>query len=210
MAIGKVILLELIVVAGGKFAFPWLLRQVAPDTVARVHPHGPHAGPGGGHGLGRRLRRVDGGAFLAGMVVGQTEVSHQAAADALPPRDAFAVLFFVSVGMLFDPHVVVDEPGLLLMLLGVVLLAKPLAAFAIVWAARHSVRSAHGGGGPGADRRVLVFARGRSRAAQSCPDAAGTEHPGGLCDHFAHAQSAAVPPDRPFRRWAELPRPGGA
>ena len=44
------------------------------------------------------------GAFLAGMVVGQTEVSHQAAADALPMRDAFAVLFFVSVGMLFDPR----------------------------------------------------------------------------------------------------------
>jgi CPA2 family monovalent cation:H+ antiporter-2 len=82
------------------------------------------------------------GAFLAGMVVGQTEVSHQAAADALPMRDAFAVLFFVSVGMLFDPRVVIDRPGLLLALLGVVLLAKPLTAFLIVWGLRYSVRSA--------------------------------------------------------------------
>src|SRR5512143_1128276 len=48
------------------------------------------------------------GAFLAGVVVGQTEVSHQAAADALPMRDAFAVLFFVSVGMLFDPQAIIQ------------------------------------------------------------------------------------------------------
>ena len=51
------------------------------------------------------------GAFLAGMVVGQSPVSQQAAADALPLRDAFAVLFFVSVGMLFDPTFVVTAPG---------------------------------------------------------------------------------------------------
>jgi CPA2 family monovalent cation:H+ antiporter-2 len=52
------------------------------------------------------------GAFLAGMVVGQSKVSHQAAADALPMRDAFAVLFFVSVGMLFDARAVLHEPWL--------------------------------------------------------------------------------------------------
>ena len=51
------------------------------------------------------------GAFLAGLVVGESDVSHQAAADALPLRDAFAVLFFVSVGMLFDPIFLVNEPG---------------------------------------------------------------------------------------------------
>ena len=49
------------------------------------------------------------GAFLAGMVVGQSPVSQQAAADALPLRDAFAVLFFASVGMLFDPTFVVQR-----------------------------------------------------------------------------------------------------
>ncbi len=82
------------------------------------------------------------GAFLAGIVVGQTEVSHQAAADALPMRDAFAVLFFVSVGMLFDPQAIIKEPKFLLGLLGIVILAKPLTAFLIIWVLRYSVRTA--------------------------------------------------------------------
>lgn len=72
------------------------------------------------------------GAFLAGMVVAQSRVSHQAAADALPMRHAFAVLFFVSVGMLFDPKFVVQEPWLLAAGLGIVLIVKPLAALMIV------------------------------------------------------------------------------
>jgi CPA2 family monovalent cation:H+ antiporter-2 len=72
------------------------------------------------------------GAFLAGMVVGQSPVSHQAAADALPLRDAFGVLFFASVGMLFDPSFVVREPALLLAGLGIVMVGKPLAALLIV------------------------------------------------------------------------------
>jgi monovalent cation:H+ antiporter-2, CPA2 family len=81
------------------------------------------------------------GAFLAGMVVGQSKVSHQAAADALPMRDAFAVLFFVSVGMLFDPRAILHEPLLIAGLLGVVLIVKPLAAFGIVLATGHSLRT---------------------------------------------------------------------
>ena len=72
------------------------------------------------------------GAFLAGMVVGQSPVSHQAAADALPLRDAFAVLFFASVGMLFDPAFLVREPVLVLAALAIVMIAKPLAAIVIV------------------------------------------------------------------------------
>ena len=82
------------------------------------------------------------GAFLAGIVVGETEVSHQAAADALPLRDAFAVLFFVSVGMLFDPQAIIQEPLLLLGLLGIILFATPLTAFLMVWALRYSLRIA--------------------------------------------------------------------
>jgi monovalent cation:H+ antiporter-2, CPA2 family len=82
------------------------------------------------------------GAFLAGVVVGQTEVSHQAAADALPMRDAFAVLFFVSVGMLFDPQAIINQPRLLISLVGVIILAKPLTAFLIIWGLRYSVRTA--------------------------------------------------------------------
>jgi monovalent cation:H+ antiporter-2, CPA2 family len=81
------------------------------------------------------------GAFLAGMVVGRSEVSHQAAANALPMRDAFAVLFFVSVGMLFDPRFLIAQPVLVLGTLAIILLAKPLAALIIVLALGYSVRT---------------------------------------------------------------------
>lgn len=82
------------------------------------------------------------GAFLAGMVGAQSPVSHQAAADALPMRDAFAVLFFVSVGMLFDPTFLVEQPLMVFAALGIVLVAKPLAALLIVALLGHSMRTA--------------------------------------------------------------------
>ena len=82
------------------------------------------------------------GAFLAGMVVAQSPVSHQAAADALPLRDAFTVLFFVSVGMLFDPAFLLEEPLMMLAALAIILIAKPLAALAIVAVLGYSVRTA--------------------------------------------------------------------
>jgi len=72
------------------------------------------------------------GAFLAGMIVGESEFSFRAASDALPMRDAFAVLFFVAVGMLLDPKALLASPGLLLATLGIVLLGKPIVAFLIV------------------------------------------------------------------------------
>jgi len=72
------------------------------------------------------------GAFLAGVIVGQSEFSARAASDALPMRDAFAVLFFVSVGMLFDPSALRDAPLHVLGALGVVLVAKPVAAYFIM------------------------------------------------------------------------------
>lgn len=71
------------------------------------------------------------GAFLAGMIVGRSEFSLRAASEALPMRDAFAVLFFVSVGMMFDPRTLVEAPGLVAATLAVVVVAKPLAALAI-------------------------------------------------------------------------------
>ncbi len=82
------------------------------------------------------------GAFLAGMVVGQSPVSQQAAADALPLRDAFAVIFFVSVGMLFDPWFLIQQPLLVLAALGIVLLVKPLAAMLIVGVMGYSLKTA--------------------------------------------------------------------
>jgi CPA2 family monovalent cation:H+ antiporter-2 len=72
------------------------------------------------------------GAFLAGMIVGQSEFSFRAASDALPMRDAFAVLFFVSIGMLFDPKALATAPVLWVLTLAIVLVGKPLAALAIV------------------------------------------------------------------------------
>jgi CPA2 family monovalent cation:H+ antiporter-2 len=82
------------------------------------------------------------GAFLAGMVVAQSPASHQAAADALPMRDAFGVLFFVAVGMLFDPSFVVEQPLLVLAGLAIVLVFKPLAAVAIVAVLGYPARTA--------------------------------------------------------------------
>ncbi|MEQ1839315.1 MAG: cation:proton antiporter, partial [Verrucomicrobiales bacterium] len=82
------------------------------------------------------------GAFLAGMVVAQSPVANQAAADALPMRDAFAVLFFVSVGMLFDPAFLVQEPLMVLTALGVILLVKPASALLIVAVLGYSPRTA--------------------------------------------------------------------
>ena len=77
------------------------------------------------------------GAFLAGMVVGRSEYSLRAASEALPMRDAFAVLFFVSVGMLLDPAVLMESPWLVLGALGVVLVAKPMVALIFVWVMRY-------------------------------------------------------------------------
>lgn len=82
------------------------------------------------------------GAFLAGMMVARSPVSHQAAADALPLRDAFAVLFFVSVGMLFDPSFLVRQPLMMLAFLGIILVIKPLLAMLIVAVLGHSARTA--------------------------------------------------------------------
>jgi CPA2 family monovalent cation:H+ antiporter-2 len=82
------------------------------------------------------------GAFLAGMIVGRSEYSLRAATDALPMRDAFAVLFFVSVGMLLDPASLLASPWLTLGALAIVLIGKPLVALVIVWALRYPVRTA--------------------------------------------------------------------
>jgi monovalent cation:H+ antiporter-2, CPA2 family len=72
------------------------------------------------------------GAFLAGLVVGRSEYSLRAASDALPMRDAFAVLFFVAVGMLLAPRYLLEAPGLILATLAVVMIGKPLIALVIV------------------------------------------------------------------------------
>lgn len=82
------------------------------------------------------------GAFFAGMVLAESELCHRAAEESLPLRDAFAVLFFVSVGMLFDPTIMVREPGLLIATLLIILFGKSVAALLIVLAFRHPLSTA--------------------------------------------------------------------
>jgi CPA2 family monovalent cation:H+ antiporter-2 len=82
------------------------------------------------------------GAFFAGLVVGQSRFGPQAAADMAPFRDVFSALFFVSVGMLFDPGFVLREPAIVAGVLAVVLLLKPLVAWGIVLALRGNARTA--------------------------------------------------------------------
>ena len=72
------------------------------------------------------------GAFFAGMILGETQLSRRAAEETLPLRDAFAVLFFVSVGMLFDPAILIDQPWAVLATVTIIIFGKSLAAYAIV------------------------------------------------------------------------------
>lgn len=136
-------LVGVVMVVGSK-VIPWALTQVARlrsrelfTLTVMVFSIAIAAGAYATFGASMAL-----GAFLAGMVVAQSPVSHQAAADALPLRDAFAVIFFVAVGMLFDPAYLLREPVMMLAGLGIILLVKPLVALVIVAALGHSVRTA--------------------------------------------------------------------
>jgi len=137
------ILIALLLFAGSRI-IPWIMVQVARlrsrelfTLTVLVMAITVAAGSSYLFGASMAL-----GAFLAGMVVGQSPVSQQAAADALPMRDAFAVLFFASVGMLFDPRFIIHDPALLLAGLFIVLVAKPLAAMAIVAVIGYPVHTA--------------------------------------------------------------------
>jgi monovalent cation:H+ antiporter-2, CPA2 family len=82
------------------------------------------------------------GAFFAGMVMRASALSHRAAEESLPLRDAFAVLFFVSVGMLFDPEILIRQPLQVLAVVTIIILGKSLAAFLIVLAFRYPLNTA--------------------------------------------------------------------
>jgi len=140
----KLVALVAIVLLAGSRVVPWILTQVAKLRSAElftltvlVLSIAIAVGSATIFGASVAL-----GAFLAGLVVAQSPVSHQAAANALPMRDAFAVLFFVSVGMLFKPRFVLDEPGMVAAGLAVVLLVKPVAALAIVAICGYPIRTA--------------------------------------------------------------------
>ena len=143
-AVLKLVALVAIVLLAGSRIVPWILAQVAklrsPELFTlTVLVLSITIAVGSATIFGASVAL---GAFLAGIVVAQSPVSHHAAADALPMRDAFAVLFFVSVGMLFNPAFVVDQPMLVLIGVAVVLVAKPLAALVIVAICGYSVHTA--------------------------------------------------------------------
>ncbi len=82
------------------------------------------------------------GAFFAGMVMRESEFSHRAAEESLPLRDAFSVLFFLAVGMLFEPKILLEQPLHVLAVVGIIIVGKSLAAMAIVLAFRYPLNSA--------------------------------------------------------------------
>ena len=82
------------------------------------------------------------GAFFAGMVMRESEFSHRAAEESLPLRDAFAVLFFVSVGMLFEPQILLDEPLRLLAVVAIIIIGKSIAAMVLTLAFRYPLNTA--------------------------------------------------------------------
>lgn len=128
----------------GRRAVPWLLDRVAATGSRELFTLAVLASSLGIAVGAATLFDVSFalGAFFAGVVIGESDLSHRAAADALPFQDAFAVLFFVSVGMLFDPSIVVRQPGRVLAVLAVILLGKSIVAFLIVLAFRYPLRTA--------------------------------------------------------------------
>jgi CPA2 family monovalent cation:H+ antiporter-2 len=134
LAAVKVIGLVAVVVVLGRWVIPWALDQIA-KTRSRelftlavlVLAVGIAVGSARLFGVSMAL-----GAFLAGLAVGRSEFGARAAGDAVPMRDAFAVLFFVSVGMLFDPRSLVQTPLVIGAVLFVVVIGKPVAAMLTV------------------------------------------------------------------------------
>lgn len=113
---------------------PWILEQVAKQQSRELFTLAVLALALGIAYLSSALFGVSFalGAFFAGVIMSESELSHQAATDSLPLKDAFAVLFFVSVGMLFDPVILLRQPLAVAAVLLVIIIGKSLAAFAIV------------------------------------------------------------------------------
>nr|WP_144294356.1 cation:proton antiporter [Rhodoligotrophos appendicifer] len=144
ITIAKVAAFVVLAMALGPKVVPWILRQVARTGSRELFTLSVLAialgiafGSAAVFGVSFAL-----GAFFAGVVLSESQFSHRAAADSLPLQDAFAVLFFVSVGMLFDPSILMREPLKVLMVVALIILGKSLVAFAIVLALRFPMSTA--------------------------------------------------------------------
>jgi CPA2 family monovalent cation:H+ antiporter-2 len=142
--LGKVVLFVAIMLVAGRRLVPWLLHHVAHTGSRELFrlavlsiALGIAFGAATLFGVSFAL-----GAFFAGMILSESELSHQAAQESLPLRDAFAVLFFVSVGMLVDPQTLLAEFWLLLATLLIITIGKSVAAFIIVRAFGHARQTA--------------------------------------------------------------------
>ncbi|HEU4787252.1 MAG TPA: cation:proton antiporter [Gemmatimonadaceae bacterium] len=134
IALAKVILFIALMYFVGRRFVPWLLLHVAGSGSRELFTLAVF---GTALGVGTIAADLFGvsfalGAFFAGAVISESELSQRAAADALPMQDAFAVLFFVSVGMLFDPAIVVTRPVQLALLVGVVIVWKSALSFGLL------------------------------------------------------------------------------
>ena len=128
----------------GRKLFPWLLWRVAKTGSREMFTLCVIAAA---VGIAYGSSEIFGvsfalGAFFAGMVLRESELSHRAAEESLPLRDAFSVLFFVSVGMLFDPMVLVRSPLQVLAVVAIIIIGKSLAAFALVLLLRYPLNTA--------------------------------------------------------------------
>ncbi|MFB8341469.1 YbaL family putative K(+) efflux transporter [Brucella cytisi] len=144
LTIAKVVLFVALMLIVGRKVIPWLLNVVAQTGSRELFRLGVLAialgvAFGAAHLFGVSFAL---GAFFAGMVMSESELSHRAAEESLPLRDAFAVLFFISVGMLFDPMSLLRDPLPLLGTLAIILIGKSVAAFFIVRAFRRPVSTA--------------------------------------------------------------------
>jgi len=144
LTIGKVAAFMVLMMVVGRRVVPWILAKSAATGSRELFTLAVLA-----LALGIAFGAVEFfdvsfalGAFFAGMVLNESELSHRAAHDTLPLRDAFAVLFFVSVGMLFDPMILVEEPLAVLGALVIVVLGKSVAAWLLVTLLGHSRRTA--------------------------------------------------------------------
>ncbi|WP_340619684.1 YbaL family putative K(+) efflux transporter [Xenorhabdus siamensis] len=144
ITIGKVVAFILLMIFVGRRLIPWLLARTAGTgsrelftlavlTIALGVAYGAVTLFDASFALG---------AFFAGMVLNESELSHRAAQDTLPLRDAFAVLFFVSVGMLFDPMILLQQPIAILGTLAIIIIGKSAAAMLLVKIFGHSRRTA--------------------------------------------------------------------
>jgi CPA2 family monovalent cation:H+ antiporter-2 len=141
LQVGLFVALMLVV---GRRVFPWLLWQVQKVGSRELFTLCVVAAA---VGIAYGATRIFGvsfalGAFFAGMVLRESQFSHRAAQETLPLRDAFAVLFFVSVGMLFDPRVLVDQPLRVLTVVGIIIIGKSVAAAVLVILLRYPLHTA--------------------------------------------------------------------